>query len=274
VSGRAIALDELPRHSPWPARLLGLEGAEREPRTPASVLREFDRDKYGPLLRAVEADPALTVDDVKALELGQGEVVASDGERLELLDIGEAFARTTAAIVACVGRHVAGARTVVDLGCGYGHHLAAIGRAHPGLGLHGGEFAGSGRELGRRLGFDIDAVDLAGGELPPLERAQGPAVVLLAMVAQNLPSAELAVAALAPYRDKLAAVVVYDVVERALSDGLLGLLRRRYVQFNRYSADFLDVVEARGDVELLEFEPNVASPNALLPGSLVVWRFR
>lgn len=270
---REIELDELPRFSPWPARLLGLEGQVREPRTPESVLREYDRDKYGPLLQALEADASVSVDALKALELGSGDTVLSEGERLFVAPIGEAFARTTTMLVDRVGRSLDGAASLVDLGCGYGYHLAQVGRAFPGPALLGGEFAASGVALGRRLGFDVEPVDLLGGELRPLARAQAPAVVLLSMVLHQLPSAEAAVAALAQHRDRIARVIVYDALAGVQPDSLLGLLRRRYIQHNDYSWDLLEVLSRRDDVEILELEPNVIGPNALLPGSFVSWRF-
>ena len=67
---------------------------------------------------------------------------------------------------------------------------------------------------------------------------------------------------------------LYDALEAAQPDGLLGLLRRRYMQLNHYSWDLIEVLERRGDVEVLELEPNAIGPNALLPGSIAVWRFR
>ena len=271
---REIELDELPRFSPWPARLLGLEGRARGPRTPESVLREYDRDKYGALLRALEADPSLTVDQLKALELGAADVVLSEGERLYVAPAREAFARATGALVDRMGRHLDGAAALVDLGCGYGYQMAQVARAHPGLALHGGEFTASGGEIGRRLGLDIGPLDLLSGELPPLARAEGPAVALLSRVLHQLPSAEPAVAALAAQRERIARVVVYDALAGVQGDGLLGLLRRRYIQHNHYSWDLLEVLERRDDVEILALEPNVIGPNALLPGSFVVWRFR
>lgn len=272
---REIELDELPRWSPWPARLLGLTGSAREPRTPESVLREYDRDKYGPLLEAIDRDPSLTVEDLKRLELGDPDapVAMSIGQRLYAAPIEEAFRRTTELLVERVGRHLDGAAALVDLGCGYGYHLAQIGRAHPRLALAGGEFAPSGRELARRLGLAVEPVDLLAGGVGPLDRARAPAVVLLSMVLHQLPSAAPAVEALAPHRERIARVVVFDALEGVQPESLLGLLRRRYMQLNRYSWDLLEVLSRRVDVSVDVVEPNLIGPNALLPGSLAVWRF-
>ena len=65
-------------------------------------------------------------------------------------------------------------------------------------------------------------------------------------------------------------MIVFDALEGVQPDGLLGLLRRRYIRHNHYWWDLLEVLSRRDDVEILELEPNVIGPNALLPGSFVV----
>jgi len=272
-----IGLDDLPRWSPWPARLLGLAGQAREPRTPESILREYDRDKYGTLMRALDADPSLSLEAIKRLELGDPEtpVAISLDDGLFVEPIGAAFDRATALLLEFVGPHLEGAASVVDLGCGYGYHLARVAELAPDLQYAGGEFAPAGRALAERLhAFPVGPVDLVLGDVEPLEQATGPVVVLLSMVLHQLPSAASAVETLARHRDKIDRVLVYDALEGAQPDSLLGLLRRRYIELNHYSWDLLEVLDAREDVELLELRPNVIGTNALLPGSFAAWRFR
>lgn len=272
---REIALDELPAFSPWPARLLGLAAARDEPRTPERVMREYDRDKYGPLLDAVKRDPALTADDVRRLELGSPDapVAMSIGDRLFAAPAAEALRRTTEALVERVGSRLGAARSIVDLGCGYGYQLARLGDAHPRPQLRGGELSPRAVRLARHLGMAVDRFDFAGGTCAPLEQAAAPAVVVLSYTVNQLPSAAVAVELLAAHRDRIDRVVCFDAERRAQDDGLLGLLRRRYMELNRYSWDLLDVLDARPDVRVEAFEPNVIGPNALLPASLVAWRF-
>jgi SAM-dependent methyltransferase len=271
-----ITLNELPQWSPWPARILGLETAQREARTPESVLREYDRDKYAALLAAVDADPQLDVEQVKALELGDpvAPVAMSLGERLYVARMRDAFAHTTELLLERIDPHLAGAAALVDLGCGYGYHLTRLAAAYPDLALSGGEFAPTARRLAARLHtIPVEATDLRQGDVGPLARASTPAVVLLSMVLHQLPSAASAVEALACHRHAIARVIVFDAFAGAQPPGLLSLLRERYVELNHYSWDLLEVLDARSDIEIITLEPNLVGPNALLPGSLAVFRF-
>jgi SAM-dependent methyltransferase len=276
---REIGLDELPAWSPWPERLLGLAEAPAERRTPDKVMREYDGDKYGPLLDAVEHDPSLSLEAVKRLELGDParEVAMSIGDRLYVAELAEAFRLTTEALVERVVAAAGGAAAVVDLGCGYGYQLAHVGAALPGVALHGGEYAPRAVELARRLHGDrvaVERFDFHAATCEPLETAPAPALVVLSYVVDQLPTAAIAVDLLARHRDRIARVLSFDV-EASVQDGgtLLGLLRRRYAEVNDYSSDLLGVLRGRSDVRVESVEPNVIGPNALLPASAVVWSF-
>lgn len=277
---REIALDELPAWSPWPARLLGLTERRFEPRTPEKILREYDGDKYGTLLAALERDPALTVEQLKRLELGDPEapVAMVIGERLYVAPLAEALRRTTEVLVDRVGRVVPGAASITDLGCGFGYQLAHLADTFPELALHGGEFAPNGVELARRLHgpagrIAVERFDFASGVCAPLLHAPAPSVVLLSFVLHQLPSAAVAVETLAAHRDRIGCVLSYDVDGSVQDAGLLGLMRRRYKEVNDYSWDLLEVLGRRDDVVVDVVEPNIIGPNPLLPATLVVWRF-
>ena len=271
---RPIGLDELPLHSPWPARLLGLEPAGREPRTAASVLREYDRDKYAPLLAAATADPSLGLEDVKRLETGDGDVVMSEGGRLLAGPAIEAVRRTAALLAERVAGLAAEAPAVIDLGCGYGYQLAHLAPALPRAALLGGEYAPAAVALARRLGSAaVEELDLMGGRGGPLERVERDAVVLLSFVLTSVPRVEVALELLAAHRARIARVVCLDADRSLFGPGLLGLLRRRYVEVNDYRCELLERLAARDDVVVERVEPNLIGPNALLPASLVAFRF-
>ena len=58
-------IDDLPRLSPWPARLLGLEPWEQRHKTPEDITREYEHEKWGPLLTKVrEIERQVLVDEV------------------------------------------------------------------------------------------------------------------------------------------------------------------------------------------------------------------
>ena len=276
-----ITLNELPGLSPWPARLLGLEEFGQRRRTPEHVIREYDLDKYGPLLAAVEREPGLSPEDVKRRELGSGDglVAVSIGEGLFRTSLREALKRQFDMQVEQIARVAGDAATIVDLGCGYGYLLS---RLRPVLGdveLRGGEYAPSAVALAQRLHRDdarltVESFDFLGsGPSPPLEATRAPALVITSFALHQLPSAAPAVELLHRYRSRIARVVTLEPEEGLFGDSLLGLLRLRYQRINDYSADLLRVLEARGDVEIETVLPNAIGVNALLPGTLSVWRF-
>ena len=44
---KVVTLNDLPRFSPWPARLLGIDKWDQRQKTPEEVTREFEHDKWG-----------------------------------------------------------------------------------------------------------------------------------------------------------------------------------------------------------------------------------
>jgi SAM-dependent methyltransferase len=173
----------------------------------------------------------------------------------------------------------ADAATVVDLGCGYGYLLARLRAVLAGVELRGGEYASSGVELARRLHqadeqITVERFDfLSPDPCRPMERARAPVVVVTAFALHQLPSSAPAVEVLHRYRERIAAVVTFEPEDELFGGSLLGLMRLRYQQLNDYSADVLRELRARDDVEVETVVPNLIGVNALLPGTLAVWRF-
>lgn len=50
---KKYTLDDLPRFSPWPARLLGLEPWGQRTKSSDEILREYEHENWGPLLAIV-----------------------------------------------------------------------------------------------------------------------------------------------------------------------------------------------------------------------------
>lgn len=50
TSQAKFTLDDLPRFSPWPRRLLGLETWQQRQKTSEEISREYENEKWGSLL--------------------------------------------------------------------------------------------------------------------------------------------------------------------------------------------------------------------------------
>lgn len=273
---KSIALDELPHYSPWPERLL--RGVQTARRTPERVEAEYDQGLYAKLLETAERTDRPLIEDIRLIALGEPgrEVAMSIGPALYALPLERAMARSEEVHLNQLGRHLQGIRTVVDLGCGYGHLLSRFRLMYPtcAADLRGGDISPTAVRLAQRFGIQADTFSFLDDVCAPLDHAQPPVLVVTAYALHQLPSAAPAVRLLARYRDKIAAVVCLEPEADFFGDGLLGLLRHAYGRANDYSADLLRVLEARGDTRVLYYVQNAIGANALLPGTISAWKFR
>lgn len=266
-----ISLDALPRFSPWPAWLLGDESVPR-PTIPSYEQR------YADLLAFCQGEERNLRDVLRAF-LGDPErrVAMSLDENLYETTTETAVGISNARIAAEVERVAkeVEARSVVDLGCGWGSLLSALPRS---LSLYGTEASPSGEVVARLLCREYAQIyrhDLASQDLClALAAAPAPVVATTSFVCHYLPSARYAIEHIAQWREKVAAVVTFEPEADDFGFGLLALLRRSYVRARGYSADAKAVLRARDDVQILETTRCAVGANALLPGSLTTWRFK
>jgi hypothetical protein len=275
------SLDDLPRFSPWPARLLGLSPWQPRPKTAENVRQEFEQEKWGPLLaRVAGRQPTPDLAEVErellgatpCLSLRSGTLVEST-----LLDAQHAYRALAAEVLA---RHWP-APALVELGCGYGSVLLDVARRAPftGAALHGGEFTSSGRELTRLLGqaqgtpVTVGTCDFALPEVTDLVVPEGALIFTSYATPYVRELADSFVDALLARRPR--AVVHLEPLYEHCGEGLLGLMQRRYIELNDYNRNLLTLLRRReelGHLTLVEETRQVFGTNALLPVSVVVWR--
>jgi len=234
----ALTVDDLPRFSPWPARLLGLAAWQPRKKTPAEANCEFDRDKWGTLLqRYVRAGASATLESVEGWLIDSAEpALGSIGERFELLTARETLHRHYQLVTDTLYRLLP-ASCIVELGAGYGGavlRLATDSRFSR-ASLYAGEYTSSGRELLARLaaatGVPLQIVhcDLSKPSMCDLEPPQG-GVVFTCMAAHYVPElADSFVDALRRFRAR--AIVHFEpCYEHFDALSLTGAMHRRYVE--------------------------------------------
>lgn len=275
-------IDDLPRFSPWPARLLGLEPWEQRHKTPEEILREYEDEKWGPLLerlRAAEREIAIEEVDGWARE-GSTASLCSIGERLELLSPREAHARYLN-LVEDVLKEFLPASALVELGAGYGSIILALATRGPfaQMRVMAAEYAPSGVELlrciakGQRLEIEVGHCDFASSWVADMTIPQG-ALIFTSFATPYVPrlSPDF-VKALCTYRPQ-AVVHLEPCYEHCNSQALLGLLRRRYIQVNDYNTNLVTLLhdqQERGLIRILEERPTVFGMNPLLAASVIAW---
>lgn len=280
---RPLRLDELPQWSPWPARLLGLDGFQAPRRDVDKIESEYNQDKWLKCLRAFE-DSQGTM-DAPALRLfgyggnpGQLRAGVYRG-RLVSASVATLLGAYDEILADAMAKSIAGSRTVVELGASFGQVMWGLAQRFPDRQYRGGEYSENAVALAGKL--YADGPDIAVGRLnfyddayEVLERAEGPVTVFTSQAIEQIPSAAHIVDVLAKYRDKIVSVFHLEPSYQLYDDSLIGLMRRRYIELNDYNRDLIGVLQGRSDVRILRLEPEVIGWNPFNALVLLQWTFR
>jgi hypothetical protein len=282
---RELSLDDLPKHSPWPGRLLGGDW-EAEPGHGGIGVSAYD-EVYGNLLAVARENPEMDFREVQRSANHYAEespVPISRSERLYLVDVDRKQELQDEALVASLAGTLEGGETVVALGCGWGYELGVLADAYPDCDFVGGDPAENGVALGRELFGDRDRIRVESFDFRDdrwdlleevLETADADDVVLFTQGSLTaLPSVHDVVSeTLTDYADRVkAGVHLEHVRELHPEETLLGLLRREYTDLRNYNDDLLASLQATGDIEIASATYDVVGGNPLHPLSEVRWK--
>ncbi len=276
---RSIPLDELPQWSPWPARILGLEPWEAIERTPEKITEEYDSDKYAKCLEYVKRNQCSVV-DVRNFERGNDlakKICVSYRNELKEHTTYLAQCAMTDLIWESLGDTIENCANVVELGCGYGFNLEIISSRYPNPKYFGGEYSKNAVELAQSIHkhtvVEFDFLDPNSYSF--LDNLDGPITVFTCHAIEQLPTVKPVLDALSKRKDKIKDVFHFEPsTYKTESAGLLGMLRRRYIELNGYNQDLLSEIVQRNDIEIVSHDLNVFGMNPLNPTSVVHWRFK
>jgi len=275
-------LNDLPMFSPWPARLLGLEPWGQRSKSTEEIIREYDKEKWRPLLQRVRSsiDP-VTVDEVDEWHHGSlPETLSSFEETLELLPPTVTHERYIELIRETLGKYLPAA-ALVELGAGYGSVVLKLGRkkSFREMPLVAGEFTKGGiallRELARaedrevRCGFfDLRSPSDTEISIPP------DAIIFTSYATSCIPVLEDEFV-LGLCRTRPRAVVHFEpCYEHCDTDSVLGLMRKRYLEINDYNRNLVTLLRTnagRGKIEILEERPAAFGQSPVFAASVVAW---
>lgn len=283
MSNTTYTVNDLPRFSPWPARLLGLEPWVAKRKTPAEVTREYEYEKWGPLLAACSRmEGELTIERADAYVFAGTSpclcLIAGTFTVLQTLDAHRLYRD----FISDTLRNYMPASAVVELGCGYGTILLnlATRAAYAGIPFLAGEYTPSGVELTRRLAASMGVsarVELFDLEDPFRSTLPIPedAIVYTSYTTPYVPVLSDAYVRLLAARRPRAVIHFEPCYEHCANDTLVGLLCRRYIEINDYNRNLVTMLaqqERLGRIRLVENRPAVFGMNPLLPASVVAWR--
>ncbi|WP_135852927.1 class I SAM-dependent methyltransferase [Halorussus salinus] len=286
---RELALDDLPTHTPWPARLVGPADDPDDAGFGGTGVSAYD-EVYANLLGLAEENPEMDFRDLQRSANHYAEespVPISRAEELYLVDVDEKQELQDEAMVASLAGALSGGETVVALGCGWGYELGLLAEAYPDCEFVGGEPAENGVALGRELFGDRDRIrieefdfrdetwDLLEDVLAESDPDEGENEVVLFTQGSltALPSvADIVTETLAGYADRVREGVHLEHVYELHSDeSLLGLLRRAYTERREYNDDLLTSLRGCGAVEVTSATYDVVGGNPLHPLSEIRW---
>jgi hypothetical protein len=259
---------------------VGFERAEKRDRTTEFVTREYNEEKYRPLLAMWKDSDQVTAPEIRAEEIGrdpESAVCISIGAELFRTTLREAGERFQALLWEHLGPRVSGGvGTIVELGCGWGYNLWRISERSPGPHLVGGEFSPRAVELGRSLSsgrenFRIEPFDFYESGYSIFDHVRGPAVVFTSHAVEQVADAERVIDSLMQRSHLIDCVYHFEPLPELYGDSLLGLMRRRYAELNDYNRNLLSTLRARTDIRLEVVGENVLGLNPLHPISIVRW---
>lgn len=280
---KRINLQDLPRWSRWPARLLGLSDWKVAARTIEKIDSEYDKDKYASCLTYLESRGGIaTPEDVKSFEFGTAgdePICVSMGNDLYEVSLEDARSRYYALLRDQLGAAIENSSSVVELGAGYGYNLWMLRERFPGKSFVGGEYSTNATKVANLLYSKLDGIavrpfnfyvpetyEFLAGLEPPL-------VIFTSHAMEQLPRSAPLLDNLLPYRDKIASVLHFEPLHESSDSTLLQLLRRRYTELNDYNRDLLSELRARPEIEVVSVIENVYGLNPLNPSSVLRWRF-
>ncbi len=276
-------INDLPRFSPWPARLLGLESCLKRYKTPKELTREFEYEKWGPLLNKVHKENRLVyLDEVNNWILeGQQPSLCDIENRLELLSPLEAHRQYLNLICTTLKQYMP-ATALVELGAGYGRLIIALsqGSDFAGIPIIAGEYTTSGRQLlkylagAQNLAIEVGHCDFSSGQVFDFVIPRR-SVIFTSYATHYVPELMVDfVKALCGCEPKL--VIHFEpCYEHCDPNTLLGLMRRRYIEVNDYNTNLITLLhdqQEHGNIRILKETPTVFGTNPLLSASVIIWK--
>lgn len=279
-----IPLNELPKWTGWPAKLIGIEDFAAVTRDLNKIHTEYSEDKWQKCADTFDkSGGTLTAYDLRVIyydvnsEKRRAAII--NGQLVDACNV-DVMGWYDEVLTSAMSDAVKSAQTIVELGCGMGHMLWVLRKTFPGLSYRGGDYADSAVALAAKLyratpEISVEKFNFYAPDYELLEKAKGPVVVFTSQALEQVPKSASVIETLSKYKHKIARVYHMEPAYALYDDGtLLGQLRRRYIELNDYNRDLISTLKTRNDVEILRLEPHVVGWNPFNSLALTEWRFR
>lgn len=277
-----FTIDDLPAYSPWPARLLGIEQWGRGKRSSEDTWREYQLDKWNPLLEKVRADATInSIEEADRLFFQTPDAsLRSIGDSLELLTADSAQTRYFDLVLETLKRF-APLESIVEFGAGYGSIILRLAK-HPDLSktqFFAGEYTQAGVDLITLLATRQNTpvysgrCELGAGIITSLPIRPGAIIYTSYSACYKTEIESNFIEGLVALQPKV--VVHFEpIYEHCINHTVTDFMRKRYIEVNGYNQNLkriLDEGQANGHIRILEERPKVIGLNPLLPASVIIW---
>jgi hypothetical protein len=276
-----ISLDDLAKYSQWPKRLLSLEAFAVKYKTEKEVLREFQDEKWGQLLKQVRSLSNPTLLEIEQAHVDLKTVFPCyDAGAFYLANERQMLDKHLDLYAEVLRPHLKDASCLVELGAGYGSKLLSLAQREgfSKLPLVAGEYTQSGRDLisiladalGKRVAVghcDFRKLKIEGVTIPEN------AVIFTSYAVHYVPELSMDFVGFLSLLKPRAVVHFEPCYEHYSMDSLHGMMCRRYVELNDYARNFVTIIEASCNSEGIQvrMRKNVLGSNPFLPISVIEW---
>jgi hypothetical protein len=276
-----ISVDDLPIHTPWPHRILGLEDFQRKPRDSQENKREYDSEKWKNALDEYLSHP----ERPNFSQFLQKELAKEKDhpvfwqKKLIMMSSEDSFGLQVELIAQAVEKYLP-APALVELGAGTGRVLFSLAKrfqSNAGQ-LIAAEFSENGRHLIKEISLassiDVEVLHCDFTEDQFVKKLPEGAVLLTSMSTVCIPQLRKQfIDSIIAFKPKI--VIHFEPIYEHCSDGsLLSLMQRRYIDINHYNNNLLEIIknaELDGRIKILNEVPAILGTNPFLVASLIEW---
>jgi hypothetical protein len=279
---RLVELNDLPKYSPWPARLLGLTEWTPRKRNGQLISTEYG-EKWGTLLQEYENNKFAHLREATQYLFSAhfpSDFLFHVGERIYYSENNDSFWNFFYGRIGQVlTEYMSRDDTLVELGCGWGRNLFYALQSRLCRDAIGGEYTEEGLTLGGLVGEEFKLpieflhFDYYNPDREFLKKLKGTVVFTHNSIEQIRYMPEQTISSLIESEPK--AVIHFEpVYEYRDEDTLLHYLWKRYTEVNDYNRNLLTVLKKFEKERRLKIgieKIHALGLNAFNPGSFITW---
>ncbi len=284
-NAREVNLNDLPKYSPWPERILGLSEWKREERTSEDIEREYEKETYLPFVKMLSENTNIKTSHDLCAEFYKGREngnICVIEDRFKQLSWEEAFLVENAIIANCLKQHLP-APAIVDLGAGPGSTVLALASMpeFANIQMYALEKMQSARKVIKilaernNINLNVGECDLSSDRLTTENIPEGSILFINIVISVITRSTQKIIETILQYKPK---IVFHFEPFYGCNDlkTLYGQFCAKYMEINKYNMIFdSELKELDGKILDIVYEKkNYFGNNPFFPKSIIAWKPR